>query len=109
MDRIPPLIVSFMYFRIILAIFRNSVAIYSCLYSLHHYHRGPNTLRNYPVSTSNNDAHLIIFGGKKLLAQAGIEPKPSDIGIRNATITAGCSVHKHIAIHCLYDPKLYWD
>ena len=36
---------------------------------------------------------------KKVLAAAGIEPAPSDMSFRNATITPGCFIVIYIDLH----------
>ena len=58
-------------------------------------------------------AFVIIMGGriinfKKVLAPARIEPAPSDLGFRNATITPGCLIVIHIVLHALYVLPMSW-
>ena len=46
--------------------------------------------------------------GKKVVAPKGIEPAPSDRGIRNATVTPGFFVLIHIDLHALYILAMPW-
>ena len=87
------------------SIFRNSVSIFRSKYLIHHYHCG--TIFYETIQS----AHRIMLcgrGEKKVLAPAGIEPAPSDVGIRNVTVTPGCLILIHIDLHALYVLHMSW-
>ena len=84
-------------------IFTNSVAIFRSKYSLHHYYQSHCEAIFYETIQSAHFLECWWQGEKKnLLASAGIEPAPSDVGTRNATVTPGCLILIHIDLHALY-------
>ena len=72
---------------------------------LHHYRCG--TICYETIQS----AHRIMLCGmerKNLIAPAGIEPAPSDLRFRNATVTPGCLILNHIDLDALYVLPMPW-
>ena len=61
------------------------------------------TAEQYFMKLSNQRiSYNVGWQGKKIIGPAGIEPGPSDVGIRNATVTPGCLILNYIDLHALY-------